>query len=160
MTLEVSWRPVVGYEGLYEVSPDASIRHIPTARIKVPSIAGKGYLYVHFWKGNKRKAERLHRVVATAWVPNPNGLLEVNHKDGDKLNCIADNLEWSTRGANLSHARQTGLRVGAGKSGKLTAEQARAIRESSQPVDIVAAEYGVSRSTVKSIRDGQRWPYA
>ena len=154
------WRPVIGYEGLYEVSRQAIVRRVHTQRPVAACITGNGYLYVMLWKANKRKNLRLHRIVGLAWLPNPEGLKEFNHKNGNKLDCHVDNLEWSDRSRNLSHARQTGLRVGAGKASKLTPQQARAIRESGQNRKLLAAQFGVSYSLVSLIKQGNRWPYA
>lgn len=57
----------------------------------------------------KQKNCRVNRLVAQAFIPNPAGLPEVNHKDGNKDNNSADNLEWSTRSANMRHAFATNL---------------------------------------------------
>lgn len=156
----IDWLPIDGYAGLYAIAPTGTILQVRTGHVKLPSVAGNGYLYVHLWKNNRRKAERLHRLVAKAFIPNPLSLREVNHRDGNKHNCRAENLEWSTRSHNLSHARQNGLRVGAGKAGKLTAEQARTIRNSILDRRELAALFGVSYYTVRAIQRGQRWPYA
>ena len=108
--LDTEWRAIPGWEGLYEIARDARVRHIPTGRIKVATPEPRGYLYIHLWKNNRRKAVSLHRLIASAWLPNLENRKEINHKDGNKANCHVDNLEWSTRSLNLKHAYATGLR--------------------------------------------------
>ena len=69
----------------------------------------KGYLVTDLYSQGKRRTERIHRLVAEAFVPNPDGKPEVNHKDGNKLNNRADNLEWCTKKENCRHAWDNGL---------------------------------------------------
>lgn len=69
----------------------------------------KGYLVTDLYEHGKRKTERVHRLVAEAFVPNPDGKPEVNHKDGNRLNNRADNLEWCTKKENCHHAWNNGL---------------------------------------------------
>lgn len=103
------WKPVVGYEGFYEVSNLGRIRSLDRSFIdrdgherhykgKIMALcdAGKGYRNVQLQAKGKRSTPRVCRVVATAWIPNPNNLPQVNHKDEDKTNDSADNLEWCT----------------------------------------------------------------
>lgn len=68
------------------------------------------YLQVDLWKNNKGKTHYVHRLVAQAAIPNPNDLLEVNHKDGNRQNNRVDNLEWCDSSGNSQHAVNTGLR--------------------------------------------------
>ena len=74
------------------------------------AINERGYPLAYLCFDGKTKAVKVHRLVAELFVPNPQGLKEVNHKDGNKLNNHADNLEWCTRSENVSHAYATGLR--------------------------------------------------
>lgn len=70
----------------------------------------KGYIIIHIkdFEGNYHTV-RVHRLVAMAFIPNPNNYPEVNHIDGNKLNNKVSNLEWCTKQQNLAHARRTGL---------------------------------------------------
>ena len=69
----------------------------------------KGYLSVDLYENSKRKTERVHRLVAEAFVPNPDNKPYVNHKDGNKHNNNASNLEWVTSKENCRHAWNNGL---------------------------------------------------
>lgn len=100
------WRPIAGFEGRYEVSNLGNIRNSMTGRTLKPKRAGKGYRCVALGYGNYRY---VHRLVAAAFIPNPNGKPQVNHKDGNKARNDVRNLEWATRSENLRHAYQTGL---------------------------------------------------
>lgn len=90
----------------YEVSKSGLIRR--GSHIKVPT-NHNGYYSVDLYSGGKRIKRRVNRLVANAFIPNPNNLPEVNHKDGNKLNNTVDNLEWVTKSENMKHAFKTGL---------------------------------------------------
>ena len=68
-----------------------------------------GYLQVQLYKNGIRSHKRVHRLVAEAFIPNPNNKPEVNHKDGNKHNNSVDNLEWVDKSENMKHAFRTGL---------------------------------------------------
>lgn len=104
------FKPVRGYDGMYLVSRAGQIYSKRTNRFLSPSVNEKGYLTVEFRKNRKRKREKLHRVVAMEFVENPFLNKEVNHKDGNKNNNNAENLEWCTRSENLKHAYKMGLK--------------------------------------------------
>lgn len=100
------WQPVTGFEGLYDVSSSGRVRNARNLRVLKPKSAGAGYSQVCLGAGNYRY---VHRLVADAFHPNPDGLPQVNHLDGDKRNNAAENLEWCSRSANLRHAYNAGL---------------------------------------------------
>lgn len=99
------WLPVVGYEGRYEVSNFGRVRRV---KIIVPSKKKHGYMQVSLVDGKgTRKSLRLHRLVAEAFLPNPDGKPQVNHKDEDPENNRADNLEWATAAENTNYGSRT-----------------------------------------------------
>lgn len=115
------WKPVVGYEGIYEVSSFGRVRSIDRI-VNGGSRWGKrpehkhgkilsqfsnvdGYKCVHIKIGGKQKEYRVHRLVAFAFLGKPEGdQTEVNHIDGDKTNNSVDNLEWVSHTENMRHA--------------------------------------------------------
>lgn len=116
------WKPIPGYDGLYEASDLGRIRSVdryvvgtdgvskaPRGVILSPCQRSGNYLYVKLWKDGTRKTQAVHRLVASSFVPNPNHKPEVNHIDGCKTNNRAENLEWCTHTENVKHAFLTGL---------------------------------------------------
>ena len=103
--MQEKWRPVVGYEGLYEVSNFGRIRRI---RIVVQTRKKHGYMQVSLKdSGGARKSLRVHRIVAEAFIPNPEGKPQVNHRDENPENNRADNLEWATAEENTNYGSRT-----------------------------------------------------
>lgn len=101
------WKVVEEFP-LYEVSNKGRIRR--GANIVQSSINERGYLIARFCTNGIRQSRRLQRVVAKAFIPNPENKPEVNHIDGNKLNNSVYNLEWNTRSENIQHMWDTGLR--------------------------------------------------
>ena len=121
-----------------------------------PQPNGKGYLRVHI----AGKMRFVHRLVAEKYVPNPNNYEQVNHKDGDKTNNRADNLEWVSNSQNRRHAIENGLQIHGEKCpwAKLTqndVEYIRAHPEMSRKE--LAEKFGVAASTVSSVVCFRSW---
>ena len=97
------FKPIEGYEDLYEVSNEGRVRNKTTGRILKP-FSAKGYLKVNLCKDGISKFKSIHRLVANAFIPNPLNLPEVNHIDENKLNNNVDNLEWCSRQYNIDYS--------------------------------------------------------
>ena len=95
------WKPIAGYDG-YEVSSLGRVRSMKHKKVKIlkPGNAGYGYLAVNLCKNGKVKYMKVHRLVAEAFIPNPQNLETVNHIDEDKTNNNVNNLEWMTQADN------------------------------------------------------------
>ena len=100
------WKPIAGYEGLYEVSNTGMVRKLRFINNRAnkekvfdikPKNNGTGYLKVFLYKGGKARQMLVHRLVAEAFIEKQDGKGFVNHKDGNKHNNSADNLEWCSR---------------------------------------------------------------
>ena len=100
-----TWKPIAGYEGLYEVSNLGRVKSLKYGKEKIlkPGRTHKGYLHVNLCKDGKAKHSNVHRLVAEAFIPNPNNLQTINHKDENKLNNAADNLEWMSLKDNCNY---------------------------------------------------------
>ena len=106
--MKENWKDIKGYEGIYQVSDKGRIKNVRTGRILKTHPNKKGYLMIRISDGKERKGYGVHRLVAEAFIPNPDNLPQVNHKDENKLNNNVDNLEWCTLQYNVNYgtARQ------------------------------------------------------
>lgn len=180
------FRQIKGYEGLYAVSNLGRIysyeKYRHNGKFLKQNIRKDGYMEVGLSLNKNRKTFSVHRLVANAFVENDMNLPEVNHKDGDKANNIASNLEWVTSSENQIHAIKNGLqkftekhRVTAAetcrKNGKrnkgkpnmklrkLSNEQEAEIIESHKngiSMRKLGEKYNVDKSTISNIIRGKR----
>lgn len=107
------WKDIKDYEMLYQISNLGNVKslHCNKEKIMKLTIRSKNYPYyfVGLLKNGKRKYFAVHRLVAQAFVNNPNNYNQVDHLDGNKLNNNANNLEWVTPKENTNRAWQKGL---------------------------------------------------
>lgn len=126
--IKEAWKPIEGYEGIYEVSDQGRIRNVKRGgRIMTLSKVTHGYLASNLSKDGKTRSILVHRLVAKAFIPNPDNKPQVNHIDGIKDHNIAPNLEWVTAQENLNHAIQTGLKTDG--NGLIVNDSLKKIRE-------------------------------
>ncbi len=155
------WKNVVGYEGLYEVSNLGRIRNPRTSIMKGAFYKGylKTLLYTEDKPRKKRKMLHIHRLVAFAWIPNPENKPFINHINGLKHDNRIENLEWCTQKENIHHAYRIGLRAGLENhpTAKLTNRQVLSIRKSKQKSIDLAIKYEVNPVTISYIRTGKSW---
>ena len=97
------WKDVVDYEGLYQVSNLGRVKNIRTGKLLSPCTDKDGYQTSLLYNSNGRKTVKWHRLVAIAFLSKVDGANQVNHKDGDKKNNCADNLEWCSASENVLH---------------------------------------------------------
>ena len=163
------WAWISGYEGLYQISNFGRVKSFPKRNfhgtiILKPVIQKGGYLQVLLCKGGNERYFRVHRLVAQAFIPNPNNLPEVNHKFGNKFDNYVENLEWSTKSANIQHAFEMGLnpKGEAHHGAKLTDEQREEARrivikgDRKFGVSALARKYGVHTATLYNVIYGRK----
>lgn len=118
ISTQPQWKDIVGYENEYQINQFGEIRTLKDSPklkkydvLKPQKSKRNGYVYQMLYKNGKEKLLRVHRLVAMAFLPNPNNLPQVNHKDGNKQNNSVDNLEWCEQSDNMKHAYKNGLQI-------------------------------------------------
>jgi hypothetical protein len=170
------WKDIKGYEGLYQISNLGNVKALEKTRnwnargkqlqsilkekILIP-FNNYGYNYVILWKDNKIKNCRVHRLVAQAFIENPQSKLEVNHINGIKDDNSIKNLEWVTSEENREHSYRIGI-AGIGEknaSAKLKNYEAEEILKSNEKSIILAKRYNISLTTIYKIKNREMWKH-
>lgn len=170
-------KDIKGFEGLYAITEDGRVwRH---SRLIKTNGRGtywckgrylkiyknpKNYPLVFLFLKGRKTFSLIHRLVAEAFIPNPLGSPQVNHKNGRKEDARIENLEWTTNSENMKHAYRTGLRaIGADlPHSKLDAKKVMQIRVlATQGVSKtqIARNYGVARTTIRQVIFGRSWAH-
>lgn len=97
------WKDIKEYEGIYQVSNLGKVKRVKTTRVLKGCKDKGGYLRVNLSKNSVTSTNTLHRLVAEAFIPNPDNKPEVDHINENKTNNRVDNLEWTTRKDNLNY---------------------------------------------------------
>lgn len=135
------FKPIEGYEGLYEISNYGRVKNLKNRYYKTkgifimkPSKDKKGYYSITLTKNKVSRKTGIHRLIAKAFIPNPNNYPIINHIDNNPSNNSIDNLEWTTYSGNLIHAQKQGrLFEAQSKGGQVTAKLA--IKEALEEAD-------------------------
>jgi len=175
------WHDVVAYEGLYQVSDQGEVKalervrgqgHIHPEKIISGWTTQQGYQKVSLTDLEGKTSDHfIHRLVARAFISNPENKRCVNHIDGDKQNNLLDNLEWSTHSENEIHAYQIGLKSSSEKQKTATSkankerrmltmgqiEQIFELRKQGLPYPNIGNAIGISRSMVGFVLNGKRY---
>lgn len=156
LALEIGWRLIPGFPK-YRVSEYGHIHNAATGRLLRWGRNGNGrYPAVCLYDGpNRREHRMVHRLVAELFLPPaPDGMIEVNHIDGNKDNAHHTNLEWVTRRGNVKHAVRSGLMS---KLGDTDVAQAKSMRAGGTPVLDIAKHFGVHVTTIYRATDWDHW---
>lgn len=165
---KVEWKQVKGYNGLYSISNTGIVKRNAGYQAKKdrtikPRLKNSGYLYVTLSQDNQKKNHYVHHLVAQHFVgKRPNGY-DINHKDGDKVNNCAFNLEYMTRAENMAHARKNGLHNNRGDghyNAKLNSELVAEIRFAHNACgvfDEIVETLPVSRGAIRDVLTYRTW---
>ena len=169
----IEWRDVAGYEGVYQASDSGLIRSVDgidaagkrrKGRVLRPAVTAAGRLKVSLCKGGVMRSYLVHRLVAIAFIPNPENKPEVNHIKGVTTDNRVSQLEWCTPQENTDHAFANGLarRASGEKHGlsKLTADDVvdiRWLRGWGVSISEIARQWNVTRCAISRILTGRTW---
>jgi hypothetical protein len=154
---------ITGFDERYAVDNMGNVYNvIRNKRLSIKTSKRTGYCMVSLYNNTGiRKTLLIHRIVAIAFIPNPKNKREVNHKDGDKTNNRAGNLEWVTTRENSKHAHDFGLiKPALGENSVnaiLTNKDVLKIFNSNLPNKELATKYKVDIAVIYQIKNGKNW---
>lgn len=156
------WKDIRGYEGLYQISSLGNIKSYPkkyqhnSIVVLKPSTNQYGYKYIGLYKNKERKSYLIHRLVAEAFIPNPNNLPQINHKDENKQNNCVDNLEWCSNEYNASYGTRN-IRSSITQGTKINQyDKNNNYITSYHSINEAAKKTGISEGNISSVVQGRR----
>lgn len=170
------WKDITGYEGYYQISNFGEVKSLSKTitrkngvkvfmpeKILKQTLSNPGYYSLILSKDTIKKNFRVHRLIASAFLPNTNQKKEVNHINGIKTDNRIENLEWSTSSENKIHAFKTGLKKPSNLKGikngrcKLTEINVLQIRKSALSNKELSIIYCVTPELIGQIKNRKRW---
>lgn len=167
LTVE-EWRPVVGWERFYEVSSLGRVRRLETRRILKQSPDSSGYPKLMLCDGNRKKCAKVHVLVAEAFLGGRPQGMQVNHKNSNRSDARAENLEWVTPQENSQHGYRRPDRLAAcprgskHKRAKINEQQALMIKwriAAGEPSEQIAGDFNITGRAVRDIGLGRTWKH-
>lgn len=172
------WKSIKGYEGFYQVSNKGRIKSLKRKTIDGRSLKEiirklglgfTGYYHIDLWKDNCAKTIKVHRLVAQAFIPNPDNKPQINHVNGIKSYNEVDNLEWCTARENVQHSFNKLGRIKIGQKGeachkaKLTEKQVYEIKNLLHNTKLlqkeIAKKYDINHRTISGIKNSVIWKH-
>lgn len=158
----IEWRDTYVYGEQYQISNTGIVRNKITGHILTPQEDKKGYLRVRLSLHDKKATAKVYRLVAIAFIPNPDRKPQVNHKDTDKHNNNVLNLEWVTNGENQIHAYKTGLNYVTGRAGRKKVAVSKIDLDTGEVIDAYKSladagrENGLHSANIHKVLIGER----
>lgn len=161
-------KEIKGYEGLYFCNLNGDIFSNPkktrkgVRKMKPSKYIKSGYLSIDLCKEGKVNKYLVHRLIANAFIPNPENKPEVNHINGNKTDNRVQNLEWNTKSENQLHSITKGLRTTVGEKNsqsKLTECNVLKILLDNRKYSEISLEYRISVPTISDIKRGYSWTH-
>lgn len=163
---EEEWRPVVGYEGLYEVAKSGAVRNVQTGKVLAARNTHHGYKSVSLQTtGVGGKNHLVHRLVLAAWIgPAPSPQHQAAHLNGERTDNRLENLIWATARENNDHKKRHGTHrcgeaIANAKLNAKTVEEIRRMRAGGAQLREIAKAFGISRVTAGAVAGSRRWKH-
>ena len=146
------WNDIPGYEGYYQVSNQGRVRNSRNQKMLKPQTKNGGYIQFTLSVRNRCHYHSAHRLVAQAFIPNPEGKPQINHKNGDKSDNQVENLEWCTSSENQRHRYQVLGHIGGPAKPVICINTGETFPSATAAADAL----GLTRSAVSQVCRGRR----
>ena len=119
------WKDIAGYEGLYQISNIGMIKSLCNGKERILKAGnnGLGYMFVYLCNDGKKKMYYIHRLLAEAFIPNPDNLPTVDHIDRNRTNNTVENLRWATQKEQIANSNRTNQKIAVAKSNSIPVSQ-------------------------------------
>ena len=160
------WKDIEGYEGIYQISNFGNVKNLSRKKTRKPKIC-RGYVGIILSKIGKMKNLSIHRLIAKAFIPNPENKPQINHINGIKTDNRIENLEWVTGSENMIHAYANNITKAANGENhglsKLTEQKVKEIRniaaDKKYSFKEIAKIFRVNPSNISLIVNRKRWKH-